>query len=60
MKKSILALENVQKLSKKEQKSINGSLNGCMQVVCGWTKEECQDNTGFYRKFDGCCMIVTC
>ncbi|WP_445455930.1 hypothetical protein [Flavobacterium sp. HNIBRBA15423] len=60
MKKAIFKLSGVQELSKQEQKSIKGSGNGCTQIVCGWTKEECIDHTGFYRKSDGCCMIVTC
>ncbi len=59
MKKSILNLKGVQKLSLVAQKAINGGANGCWLQACGITREQCMDEfQGIYNKSTGCCGYV--
>jgi hypothetical protein len=60
MKKSILNVDQAQKLTKEELKNINGA--GCFYVryFFGFTLETCLAEGGRFRASDSSCSIYSC
>jgi hypothetical protein len=59
MLKNILNLEGAQKLTKNEQKKINGGLCEGQWIQCGMTQLDCTSEGGRYRS-NGCCLLGPC
>jgi hypothetical protein len=56
MLKNILDLEGAQKLTKNEQKEVNGGIGGGY-TYCPITKDECLDRFGKWNIYQNMCVI---